>query len=256
MQLPAIIVYPDGARALFHSPASFTAPLLVTVQRPVNRGEDADDPDAPVEMEEVVEEQTITHPPEAWTLWTPADWAAMCPGLIVRPVVDPGQSSVAGKRGVRRPIEAWEIADDVATATYTLVPLTPEEIAAQLTAARVAKVREIDAARDRRLGLGALHGGKRFSTSDASRTDLGGMATTAGLVMMGALPAWPESYAQGWIAIDNTRLPLPTPADGIALAAAVALSYSATIQHARDLKDAALAAADPAAVDELAGWPD
>jgi len=106
------------------------------------------------------------------------------------------------------------------------------------------------------LGMGALHGGKRFSTSTESRTDLGGMATTAGLVLSGALSGWPDSYAQGWIAIDNSRLPLPTPADGVALAAAVAYFYSATVQHARTLKDSTLAAPDPAAVDEMAGWPE
>ncbi|WP_434619168.1 hypothetical protein [Azospirillum sp. B2RO_4] len=127
MQLPAIVVYPDGTRVLFHSPASFTAPLLVAVQRPAEN----DDPDAPPEMVEVEEAQTITHPPEAWTLWTPADWAAMCPDLIVRPVVDPGAPVVAGKRAVRQQVEAWDIGNDVATVTYALVDLTPAEIAAQ-----------------------------------------------------------------------------------------------------------------------------
>ena len=127
MQLPAIIVYPDGSRLLFHSPASFTCPLTVTVQRPVH----TDDPDALPEMVEVEEVQTITHPPEAWTLWSPADWAAMCPDLIVRPVVDPGTPVVAGKRAVRQPVDAWEIGDDAATVTYSIVDLTAEEIAAQ-----------------------------------------------------------------------------------------------------------------------------
>lgn len=119
---------------------------------------------------------------------------------------------------------------------------------------RATKVGAIDAERDRRLGLGALHEGRRFSMSDTSRTDLGGMATTAALVLAGALP-WPESYAQGWISLDNSRLPLPTPAEGIALAAVVGVTYSAIVQHARTLKDAALAG-DPAVVDEADGWPE
>lgn len=126
MQLPAIIVYPDGTRVLFHSPAEFNSDRRVTVQRPV----ETDDPDAPPEMVEVEETQTVTHPPEAWTLWTPADWAIMCPGLIVRPVLDPGAPVVAGKRAVRQPVEAWEIGDDVATVTYATVDLTAAEIAA------------------------------------------------------------------------------------------------------------------------------
>ncbi|WP_372400296.1 hypothetical protein ABMY26_32300 [Azospirillum sp. HJ39] len=252
MQLPAIIIYPDGSRSVFYSPAGFPCETRVTVQRPVQ----GDDPDAPPEMVEEEEVQVIAHPPEAWTLWTADDWAAMCPGLTVRPVTDPGPPTVAGKRAVRRPVEAWEIGDEAATVTYEQVDLTPAEIEAQAAAARRVKARAIDAERDRRLGLGALHAGKRFSMADSSRTDLGGMATTAGLVLSGALPTWPESYAQGWIAIDNTRLPLPDPADGIALAAAVGIAYSAIVQHARDLKDAAQASDDPATVDELAGWPE
>lgn len=127
MQLPAIIVYPDGSRLLFHSPASFTCPLTVTVQRPVESA----DPDAPPEWVEVEEVQTVTHPPEAWTLWTPEDWAAMCPDLIVRPVIDAGASIVAGKRALRQPVEAWEVGVDMATVTYAMVDLTAEEIAAQ-----------------------------------------------------------------------------------------------------------------------------
>lgn len=139
-----------------------------------------------------------------------------------------------------------------------VVAKTPAELdadrAARLDDARANKVLAIDAERDRRLGLGALHEGKRFSMSDTSRTDLGGMATTAALVLAGALP-WPESYAQGWISLDNSRLPLPTPAEGIVLAAKVGVTYSAVVQHARTLKDAALAG-DPAAVDEAGGWPE
>ncbi|MBF5094398.1 DUF4376 domain-containing protein [Azospirillum sp. INR13] len=200
-------------------------------------------------------EDAVNHPADAWSLWSADDWAAMCPGWSLLPVVDDPPLE-PGKRAEWRPVEDWTVGSDAVTVVYRLVDLSSAELANEAGAARFAKVRAIDAERDRRLGLGALHAGKRFSTSDASRTDLGGMATTAGLVLSGALPAWPDSYAQGWIAIDNTRLPLPTPADGIALAAAVALSYSATVQHARDLKDAALTAADPAAVDELAGWPE
>lgn len=198
------------------------------------------------------------YPASAFDLWTDAEWAACCPTwrklalALNEPRPDPTKNVSLAPRS------EW-VVDPVAltyTRTYKVTAKSANQIEAEIGGARVAKVRAIDAERDRRLALGALHAGKRFSTSDASRTDLGGMATTAGLVLSGALPAWPDSYAQGWIAIDNTRLPLPTPADGIALAAAVALSYSATVQHARDLKDAALTATNPAAVDELAGWPE
>lgn len=123
---------------------------------------------------------------------------------------------------------AW-LAEDEANKPEPIPGPTPQEVSAL-----------IDSERDRRLSLGVEHQGKRFSLSDQVRADLGGMATTAALVLAGALP-WPDSYALGWISEDNTRLPLPTPADGIALAAAVALSYSAIVQRARDIKDAVLA---------------
>ena len=69
---------------------------------------------------------------------------------------------------------------------------------------------------------------------------------------------WPESYSRGWITIENVRIPLDTPSDGLALAASVGDFYAAVIQNRRDLKNAALAAttADAlAAIDIDAGWP-
>ncbi|MBP2301318.1 DUF4376 domain-containing protein [Azospirillum picis] len=135
-----------------------------------------------------------------------------------------------------------------------VVPLPADVLAANLAARQGAKVDAINVERDRRLALGVTHGGKTFGTDVLTRTDLGGMATTAALVLAGALD-WPDSYAQGWIAMDNSRLPLPAPQDGIALAAAVAGTYSAVVQHARDLMDAALQSNEPEAIDQTLGWP-
>ncbi|MGF7175838.1 hypothetical protein [Azospirillum doebereinerae] len=139
-----------------------------------------------------------------------------------------------------------------------VVNLTPAEIeareAARLSAARVAKVAAINGERDRRLSIGAPYAEKRIEVSDKGRADLGGMVSAAILATSGAAP-WGEGYARGWIAMDNERVPLSTPMDGIALAASVGNWYGLTMQHARDLKDAALAG-DPAVVEELAGWPD
>ncbi|OYD82495.1 DUF4376 domain-containing protein [Azospirillum brasilense] len=120
---------------------------------------------------------------------------------------------------------------------------------------RAAVAAAVDARRDQHMAEGAEHGGKRFALDGTSRTDLGGMATTGALVLMGALD-WPADYATGWIALDNTRLPLPTPQDGIALAAAVAGRYAALVQAARDIKDAVLASDEPEAIDIAEGWPD
>ena len=53
-------------------------------------------------------------------------------------------------------------------------------------------------------------------------------------------------------------MPLATPAAGLTLAASVGDWYAAVVQHRRDLKDAALAAGDSAAldaIDHFAGWP-
>ena len=83
------------------------------------------------------------------------------------------------------------------------------------------------------------------------------MAATASAAASGAV-SWPESYARGWIAVENVRIPLATPADGLALAASVGDWYAAVVQRRRDLKDAALAAGDAAALDAIditTGWP-
>lgn len=131
-----------------------------------------------------------------------------------------------------------------------------------MEAARVAKVEAINARRDLALSVGAPYGAARIAVHDGARADLSGMAAYATTVLITAATpapiAWPGSYALGWIATDNSRVPLPTAADGLALAAAVGAWYGAVVQHARTLKDEALAAADLAsieAIDETAGWP-
>ncbi len=123
---------------------------------------------------------------------------------------------------------------------------------------RAAKIASVVAASTTLLTTGApVGGGLHVALDDGSRADLTAMATTATAVASGAVP-WPESYARGWITIENRRLPLPSPADGLARAAAVGNFYAAIVQHWRDLKDAALAAPDEAAleaIDATAGWP-
>ena len=92
---------------------------------------------------------------------------------------------------------------------------------------------------------------------DGSRADMGGMALTASLARSGAA-SWPDDYSRGWITIENIRIPLPTPDDGIALAYPVGLYYAAVRQRGRDLKDMIEAAADDAALDAIdieSGWP-
>ncbi len=122
-----------------------------------------------------------------------------------------------------------------------------------MTAAEIVFV--INTERDRRLRVGAPYAGRRIDVSDKGRADLGGMSIAALLAQSGAVP-WSDGYALGWITMDNSRVALPSPADGLTLAAAVGDWYGRVIQHARTLKDAVLATADPLAVDVSEGWPD
>ncbi len=124
---------------------------------------------------------------------------------------------------------------------------------------RADKVVAINANTDALLLAGApVEGGLHVALDDGSRADLTAMAATATAAASGALP-WPESYARGWISMENVRIPLATPAAGLALAATAGDYYAAIVQHRRDLKDAALAAEDAEALDAIdvsAGWPD
>ena len=103
------------------------------------------------------------------------------------------------------------------------------------------------------VGADTLH----VALTDGSRADLTAMATTAVAASTGAVP-WPESYQTGWIAMENVRIALATPANGLGLAAGVGDYYAQVRQNGRDLKDAALAAEDQAALDAVdveSGWP-
>lgn len=123
---------------------------------------------------------------------------------------------------------------------------------------RVVKLSAIVAKADELLSIGALASDAlHIALDDGSRGDLTAMATAATNAIAGTLP-WPESYSRGWISIENVRIPLPTPAAGLTLAAKVGDYYAAIIQHRRDLKDAALAAETVDALDAIdisAGWP-
>lgn len=171
----------------------------------------------------------------------------------------------------------WQAVDDVphdilktypdGTVTYPLNPgdgSVPDGLGgwvsppARLDGIRAARIDAILEKSEGLLRAGApashdLH----LALDDGSRADLTAMAATAVAAASGTVP-WPESYARGWITVENVRIPLATPADGLALAAAAGTYYAAIVQHRRDLKDAALAAPDEAAlaaIDVATGWP-
>ncbi|MFG1417157.1 hypothetical protein V5F38_05005 [Xanthobacter sp. V0B-10] len=139
-------------------------------------------------------------------------------------------------------------------------PPAPEPMPAAdpLVSGRAAKLAEIAAVAEALLAAGYPTGGLHIAVDDGARADLTAMAATALGAAGGAL-LWPAAYAAGWITTENVRIPLPAPADGLNLAAAVGAWYAALVQHRRDLKDDALSAPDLAAlaaIDAGAGWPD
>lgn len=123
---------------------------------------------------------------------------------------------------------------------------------------RVLKIRLIQETADKLLLAGArVNENLHIALDDGSRADLTAMAATATAAAAGVV-TWPESYARGWITIENVRIPLPAPTDGLVLAAAAGDYYAGVVQNRRDLKDAALAAATKTDLDALdvgAGWP-
>jgi len=164
---------------------------------------------------------------------------------------------VADHRG-----EVWFSGNEAVTVDFVGDPgekgFSPELPPPSLNDLRATKLVSISATVDALLAAGApVSGGLHVALDDGSRTDLTAMASTATAASTGTV-AWPESYSRGWIAVENVRIPLATPADGLALAASVGDWYAAVVQHRRDLKDAALAAGDVAALDAIdvtAGWP-
>lgn len=188
----------------------------------------------------------VKHPAAAWTVWTDEDWAEKCPDWSLLPLIDP-LPPPAGYRAVPRPESEWLVGEDGVSVTSDLVAIPMEE-------RRAAVVRAVNAERNRRLAEGAPFAGKRIDVSDKGRADLAGMSLAA--LLAASDPAvWTGSYSTGWITMDNSRIELPMPADGLALAAAVGHWYGAVIQHARDLKDAALASDEPEGIDVTVGWP-
>jgi hypothetical protein len=90
---------------------------------------------------------------------------------------------------------------------------------------------DVNAERDRRIGLGFVFHNVRYQSGAADRENFAGAAQLALLAKLGGQP-----FRMGWIAEDNEIVSLD--ADGlIALASAAAQHKSAHIFAARALKD-------------------
>lgn len=197
-----------------------------------------------------------------WIGWPDGAAATLIYSAAARAVVDESDAGYAAFRAGGNLPTPWPrdaagvvtIAALDETLTLAGLPATglaspPSRAAPMLTAVRgrLAAV----------LTTGAPVDGLHVALDAGSRADMTAMGATALAAATGAV-AWPESYARGWITIENIRVALPTPADGLALAARVGNFYALSVQHARDLKDAIIEAGeDEAALDAIdigSGW--
>lgn len=88
-----------------------------------------------------------------------------------------------------------------------------------LDAAKAARKEEVDARLDGLLAAGMSYAGKPLQLRPVDQGNVAAMAQRAGLALEGVV-TWPEGFA--WRMADNSFLPLPTPADMIAMGQAAA----------------------------------
>lgn len=267
MNFPALMIFPDGARRLFQYPDAFSCEHRLTVGRPVVKSvtttEQVEDPETGeltdqevstevVELVDVEETDTITHPAAVWGLWSSADWQAMCPELTVLPVLDPGPPSVDGKRAIRQPVEDWSVGTDAATVTYALTDLSADEIAAELASTRASIKATVTARRFTAETGGITIGGMTIRTDRESQALINGAYNLARDMLAGDVAETPIEFkgASGWTQI--------APAEMVAVGRAVAAHVQACFAHERALHDdidVAATTADVLAVDINTGWP-
>lgn len=85
----------------------------------------------------------IQHPADAWRFWAAEDWAAMCPGWALLPVVDMPPDDT-GKRVERLPATEWTVTDDAVTVAYRVTDKSPDELAADVLAAQADAVARVN----------------------------------------------------------------------------------------------------------------
>lgn len=144
----------------------------------------------------------------------------------------------------------------VVRATRTARSLTGEEMAPR----REMRKAEVMVKRDAMVDGGFSFNGTVFQTAATDRENISGASQLAFMAMVagGALPGdlhWHGGVeAFGWIAFDNTVVPMDAPTV-IEFGKAVAAFKQACIFYARYLKDEIDAADDPMGVDINSGWP-
>lgn len=108
------------------------------------------------------------------------------------------------------------------------------------------------------LAAGYPTGGYHIAIDDGSRANLAGMGATA-LGVLSGVPGvvWPASY-QNWFSIEGVALPIPTAADGLALANGAGGYYSLSVVNEATLLGETAACAsftELSAIDPTTGWP-
>lgn len=129
-------------------------------------------------------------------------------------------------------------------------------IALQLSDAKAAKLLEIGNALAAKLVAGITFNGVVYQIDDLSQNKVAALGLKAALSIQNVdSVTWPNPF--DYIAKDNSRVAF-TALQFVSFADACANLVIGYRMHARDLKDAALAATDQttlAAVDPTAGWP-
>lgn len=188
----------------------------------------------------------------AGNIWTGAseeiaDTAGVPAGWVSGAVPEPGDGQVAQWFG-----SVWAyVPDAVQTAAALVVAQT------QFAAAQAAVAAEIEAQFNAVITTGYPTGGYHVAIDDGARANFAGMAVTAFGVLGGTLGlTWPVSY-QNWFSIEGASIPLPTPADGIALANAAGGYYSQAVVNEAALLTAvaeATTSAELEAINPVSGW--
>jgi hypothetical protein len=148
----------------------------------------------------------------------------------------------------------YEIGTDEITLTYTLTPLSTEELdlrnAAKLTNIKEIRQREITQLRDQKVLSGFEHNGVRYDTKEDSLRNINGMMNR-----VQATGEFPTGFP-GWIAENNTITVMTIEefkAFAIAACDHVATLYAVARAH-KDAVDALTTYEDVQAYDIAAGW--
>lgn len=117
----------------------------------------------------------------------------------------------------------------------------------------------VDAERDRRIDGGFTFMGHTFQSRPSDRENVMGAAQLAiAAIGQGAQPGdlrWADPGSDFvWIAADNALVPLDAHTTVAMFQAGIAFKSGLTF-HARALKDAIIASADPESIDIMDGWP-